>query len=411
MPLSDHALLLVTARLGQTTVRCLSWNVMAHRVSSNDIGVDDARLDDLHQQQAYRYGQIARHLADQAATQGAGLIALQEVTHQAIRPHLESCFPSDQWWYLEPDPRPAVGVMSLVSKADFSVSDACYDPKFRTQSYSLQTRRSQLKIAVHNVWTPYSFLPRGHEYHYRSLLSNPGILIGDTNSRILPLTNCLGQTNRIATGVIPPVFKGCYKKSRKDDLVLDHSDGALMAREGRIFQLPYQQLTSEEELVGTFTPSPYHDEYFRPVLSLDPYYEQLRQQRPYREFFALIQGVNASQQGMGLEPVFTANPRGAIGVGLGFSADNRLYEDMNSATALKHPGIYDWGSQPTLDKERPMRFLTISPDAIPTVLRYLKVKFPKTKVSGMPASLFYPPRSRSQGDLQGLIQATNLAPK
>lgn len=390
MPLSDHALLFISARLKQTTVRCLSWNMMAHRVTCNDVGIDDVQLDQTHGQAAYRYSQIARHLAEQAQARDVQLIALQEVTHQALRPHLEASFPKESWWYVEPEPLPAVGVMSLVSKRHFLLSDQAYDRVFRTQSFTLQSRTTQESLRVHNVWTPYSFMPQQHETYYRGLMAGNSILLGDTNSRVLPLPHHLTAKGMIATGVIPPIFKADYKKGREGEVVLDHSDGAFMAIDGSIQQLPYQQLTGLGDLLGSFMPSPYHPDYFRPVLTLDPYYDALKRQRPYLEFFSLIQRLNADYNDMGIEPVLTANPFGKTGVGLGFSPDHKLYLDLKSAPALEGVGVYDWGLQPTLEKDKPLCFLTIRPERIADLLTYLDNKFPRTKVSGLPASLFYP---------------------
>ena len=391
MPLSDHALLLFRTTVKRTTINCLSWNIMAHNVSCNDVGVNDTALDSTHRQEAHRYAQISQFLAKQAAEHESHVITLQEVTHTAIRPHLESHFPKESWWHIEPNPIPTVGLVSVVSKKHFSLVSHTYNPTFRTQSFSLLSASTKEDVHIHNVWTPYSFTPIGHENYYRTLLRPDSILLGDTNSRVLPKPNPLKPNTLIATGVIPPIFKASYKKREACDLILDHSDGAFIAQGETIQQLPYQQLTAIEDLIGSSTLSPYHQHYYRPILTLDPEYSALKTKAPYSTFFSLIQQLNACQKGMDLQPLLTANPQGVIGVGLGFSPEHTLYHEMKQAPALQHEGIYDWGSQQTLDKDQALCFLTISPECIAHVERYLNDKIKKPSVSNVPFSLFYTP--------------------
>lgn len=333
--LSDHLPILTNVPMGEEDIKIVSWNIMGVG-AANDLGIKD----DL-KYPTERYKKIVEFLEKN----NPDIILLQEVSNYYLEAVLKE-WPSMKDWVVINDHQ----MVSLVRKDKFKNANAIehqLDNK-RTQSFRLETNIGNI-IHIDNAWTPYDYNPTAHQKYYQELLSRRNedkavidktfkgkvvyFLGGDTNSRVCPLDGKLH-----ATGVVPTSFK-VLDYARYDAMfeeknlannetvkIGDHPDGAFICDDNGIRQAEFTPLMTEKEFIGNdneFYKD--HAKIYRPILTLDPFFEAKKKEEPYKSFFEAVSFIKDSKQSdLLFDGLLTVNSEGKFGVMLTIKEDSNL---------------------------------------------------------------------------------------
>lgn len=378
--LSDHLPILVTLPLKKQHIHILSWNIMGLGVA-NDIGVDDSIP--VGSEESTRYERIVEFLVAQTNDRDhpVDILLLQEASgDEMLRLLKKSAIVNpfaEDWTILMSSDKTMI---SIIRQQKFPVTDGSYnyDEEQKTQSFILTLNKSKnTQLQIFHVWGTYSFNPANHEAYYKTLLCNKttdtALVIGDTNSRVLPLDYSSGAL--VATGVVPTAFKTFYQNV-DGHLISDHPDGAFVSIQGQdIRQLPHTPLISFKDMVGTERMvSETVKQHYRPFITLDPHFQALKQTKPYQSFFKAIQDLkqyDSTHPDANFNGMLAANSEGKIGVALCFSSnrDGAWYTNLANSDLKNSAGITFWGHQDTSRMKgtdnNTLRFCTASPDMVP----------------------------------------------
>lgn len=217
---SDHLPLLLPVNTRTHHFEILSWNVLAKtpfqgvmpRQGWNDQAATERR-----------YARIAQTIKAAIAQHNLGIIALQEVAIELMKPHLAD-LEAQGWQQYETEN----GIITLVNARLLGKhNEVPRTDHDRSQTIALQDHGNPT-LFIHNIWGEYNFFPDTHEAKIAQLTAEkqhpqvPHVLIGDFNTRFAPL-HTAADTN-ITTGA-KPFFT---QAEHGDQQVPDFPDGGFL---------------------------------------------------------------------------------------------------------------------------------------------------------------------------------------